>query len=616
MRSRSPCSSARACASSCAYCSGLLPVRTLAANIAASVRERGAAAARLLAMRAHGLHAAVYVTGTDTGIGKTLASSALLHALRARGLRAVGMKPVASGCERTPAGWRNEDALALQAASDPRPAYADLNPYALPLPLAPELAARDAGVDVELAAIRAGARAAAGAGRRGRGRRRRRLGRAAVGHARPGRPGACAGPAGGAGGRPAPGLPQPRLSSARARSRPTAAGWSAGSATPSIPTWPAATTTSRCCSARMPAPCWGVLPHARSGRSGAHLARLPRRSRTERRPCDQRLPARGRGRTLNARLGGIGIRQSRALAHGAVPGARTDDPRIARCSRSPASPSLALAACGKDRRRARRAGRRHAAAGSRRGHACSRPAVPLQQDLVGRLAAYRSADVRARVPGVLQRRVYEEGSDVKRGPGAVPDRSGAAAGRARPGQAALAQAQANYANAQAAADARAHAGAAEVHLAVRSRQRARRRAQRRRRGAGGARPRVQTARINLGYATVRAPISGRAGKQQVTEGALVGQGDATLLTTVDQIDPLYVELLDRASPSWRRCARAQDDGTRPARGAGACCPTAAPYRASGRAGFLRRRGRSGDRRGRAARARSEPRAHACCRARS
>ena len=92
----------------------------------------------------------VYVTGTDTGAGKTLASCALLHALRARGLRAVGMKPVASGCERGPDGWRNADALALQAASDPRPAYADLNPFALPEPLAPELAARDAGVAVTL----------------------------------------------------------------------------------------------------------------------------------------------------------------------------------------------------------------------------------------------------------------------------------------------------------------------------------------------------------------------------------------------------------------------------------------------------------------------------------
>ncbi|RYE93813.1 MAG: dethiobiotin synthase, partial [Oxalobacteraceae bacterium] len=71
---------------------------------------------------------ALYVTGTDTGIGKTMASTALLHALRKRGHTAVGMKPVASGCERTPHGWRNEDALALQAASDPQPDYATLNP--------------------------------------------------------------------------------------------------------------------------------------------------------------------------------------------------------------------------------------------------------------------------------------------------------------------------------------------------------------------------------------------------------------------------------------------------------------------------------------------------------
>ena len=93
----------------------------------------------------------IFITGTDTGVGKTLASCTLLHALRARGLRAVGMKPLASGSDATPDGLRNEDALALQAASDPRPRYEDVNPYALPLPLAPELAARDAGVEVALA---------------------------------------------------------------------------------------------------------------------------------------------------------------------------------------------------------------------------------------------------------------------------------------------------------------------------------------------------------------------------------------------------------------------------------------------------------------------------------
>lgn len=95
----------------------------------------------------------LFITGTDTGAGKSLASATLLHALRARGVRAVGMKPVASGCEATPGGWRNEDALLLQAASEPVPAYADVNPYALPLPLAPELASADAGVTLGLAPI-------------------------------------------------------------------------------------------------------------------------------------------------------------------------------------------------------------------------------------------------------------------------------------------------------------------------------------------------------------------------------------------------------------------------------------------------------------------------------
>lgn len=92
----------------------------------------------------------LYVTGTDTGVGKSVVSAALLHALRARGGQAVGMKPVASGCEFIDGVWRNEDALALQAASDPRPPYADVNPYALRAPLAPELALRDDGVELAL----------------------------------------------------------------------------------------------------------------------------------------------------------------------------------------------------------------------------------------------------------------------------------------------------------------------------------------------------------------------------------------------------------------------------------------------------------------------------------
>jgi dethiobiotin synthetase len=95
----------------------------------------------------------VFVTGTDTGVGKTLASVALIHRLRAAGLRTVGMKPVASGCERTSDGWRNDDALRLQAASDPRPRYEDINPYALERATAPQIAARVMGIHVDLSRL-------------------------------------------------------------------------------------------------------------------------------------------------------------------------------------------------------------------------------------------------------------------------------------------------------------------------------------------------------------------------------------------------------------------------------------------------------------------------------
>jgi dethiobiotin synthetase len=92
-----------------------------------------------------------FVAGTDTGIGKTHAACALLHALRATGLRVTGMKPVASGCIETSQGLQNEDALALRAASSaPLPPYADSNPVALHDALSPHLAAAHAGVTIAL----------------------------------------------------------------------------------------------------------------------------------------------------------------------------------------------------------------------------------------------------------------------------------------------------------------------------------------------------------------------------------------------------------------------------------------------------------------------------------
>ncbi|MBB3226205.1 dethiobiotin synthetase [Luteibacter sp. Sphag1AF] len=99
------------------------------------------------------MNSSLFVAGTDTGIGKTHVACALIHALAARGQRVTGMKPVASGCELTPDGLRNEDALALQAASHPHPDYALVNPLALEPAVAPHLAARQAGVVIDLPSL-------------------------------------------------------------------------------------------------------------------------------------------------------------------------------------------------------------------------------------------------------------------------------------------------------------------------------------------------------------------------------------------------------------------------------------------------------------------------------
>lgn len=88
---------------------------------------------------------AYFVTGTDTGIGKTHVSVALLEAARAAGRSTLGLKPVAAGCEETPDGLRNDDALALQAASSVMPLYQEVNPVALAAACSPHIAAKLAG---------------------------------------------------------------------------------------------------------------------------------------------------------------------------------------------------------------------------------------------------------------------------------------------------------------------------------------------------------------------------------------------------------------------------------------------------------------------------------------
>lgn len=84
-----------------------------------------------------------FVTGADTEIGKTTVAAGLLCAARQRGLTTAGVKPVAAGCERTPDGLRNEDALALQAQCNPPLAYELINPVTLEAAIAPHIAAQE-----------------------------------------------------------------------------------------------------------------------------------------------------------------------------------------------------------------------------------------------------------------------------------------------------------------------------------------------------------------------------------------------------------------------------------------------------------------------------------------
>lgn len=91
-----------------------------------------------------------FVTGTDTGVGKTLVSCALLHAFAAQGKRVVGFKPVAAGCDEDD---HNDDAKQLRDASTVRATYGQINPYCFPHPIAPHLSARHAGSRIDFSRI-------------------------------------------------------------------------------------------------------------------------------------------------------------------------------------------------------------------------------------------------------------------------------------------------------------------------------------------------------------------------------------------------------------------------------------------------------------------------------
>lgn len=98
--------------------------------------------------------AGIFVTGTDTGIGKTLVSVSLVKALVHHGLRVSAMKPIASGSEHTPSGLRNADALALAGASNIAVPYSATNPYCFEPAISPHFAAEEAGIEVDLRIIK------------------------------------------------------------------------------------------------------------------------------------------------------------------------------------------------------------------------------------------------------------------------------------------------------------------------------------------------------------------------------------------------------------------------------------------------------------------------------
>lgn len=91
-----------------------------------------------------------FITGTDTGVGKTLVSCALLHAFAAQDKRVVGFKPVASGCDDD---YHNDDAKRLLLASNVQASYGQVNPYCFVHPVAPHISARDSGVRIEMSRI-------------------------------------------------------------------------------------------------------------------------------------------------------------------------------------------------------------------------------------------------------------------------------------------------------------------------------------------------------------------------------------------------------------------------------------------------------------------------------
>lgn len=167
--------------------------------------------------------------------------------------------------------------------------------------------------------------------------------------------------------------------------------------------------------------------------------------------------------------------------------------------------------------------------------------VTLRDELPGRVAPFRMAQVRARVPGVVLKRTFKGGSEVKEGQTLFRIDPGPFQAASASAGAAIAKAQASLVHAE--AQAKRASALVEEGLMTREQYDNAIAAQAMARAdVAQARATHAQALLNLGYATVTAPISGRIGGELVTEGALVGQNEATPLAVIQQIDTVYVDI--------------------------------------------------------------------------